>query len=104
MAGGLAPGAATAQAAARKALVPHGWLIGAALTQRRSYGIDVAAVELVTRQFNLLTPENLLKFQSVQPQPGQFTFDAHPLLWDRQRRPKPAFDDVARVLSTGRNN
>lgn len=22
----------------------------------------------------------------------------HPLLWDRQRRPKPAFDEVAKVL------
>ena len=28
----------------------------------------------------------------------------HPLLWDRQRRPKPAFDDVARVLMMGGKN
>jgi GH35 family endo-1,4-beta-xylanase len=23
----------------------------------------------------------------------------HPLLWDRQRQPKPAFDEVAKVLA-----
>ena len=26
----------------------------------------------------------------------------HPLLWDRQRQPKPAFDEVAKVLTTWR--
>ena len=67
---------AAAQTAALRDLVPKGWLIGAALNQRQSDGIDVAAVDLVTRQFNSITPENLLKFESVQRQPGIFTFDA----------------------------
>ncbi len=65
-----------AQTAALKDLVPTGWLIGAALNQRQSDGVDAAAVDLVTRQFNSITPENLLKFESVQRQPGTFTFDA----------------------------
>jgi endo-1,4-beta-xylanase len=61
---------------ALKDLVPRGWLIGVALNQRQSDGIDATAVDLVTRQFNSVTPENLLKFESVQRQPGVFTFDA----------------------------
>jgi endo-1,4-beta-xylanase len=65
-----------AQAAALKDLVPKGWLIGVALNQRQSDGVDAQAVDLVTRQFNSITPENLLKFESVQRQPGVFTFDA----------------------------
>jgi endo-1,4-beta-xylanase len=65
-----------AQAAALKDLVPKGWLIGVALNQRQSDGTDTVAVDLVTRQFNSITPENLLKFESVQRQPGAFTFDA----------------------------
>ena len=75
---GLAPAAsvAAAQTAALKDLVPKGWLIGVALNQRQSDGIDSAAVDLVTRQFNSITPENLLKFESIQRQSGVFTFDA----------------------------
>jgi endo-1,4-beta-xylanase len=68
--------AAAAQAAALKELIPKGWLIGVALNQRQSDGTDAAAVDLVTRQFNSITPENLLKFESIQRQPGLFTFDA----------------------------
>ena len=70
------PAVAEAQARALKALVPKGWLIGAALNQNQSDERDAVAVELVTRQFNTISPENLLKFQSIQPQPGRFTFDA----------------------------
>lgn len=72
------PGAdgVAAQAAALKDVVPRGWLIGVAINQRQSDGVDTAAVELVTRQFNSISPENLLKFESLQRQPGVFTFDA----------------------------
>jgi endo-1,4-beta-xylanase len=34
------------------------------------------AVDLITRQFNTISPENLLKFQSVHPEADRFTFDA----------------------------
>ena len=71
-----APGTAARQTSALKDLVPKGWLIGAAINQNQSDGRDTAAVDLVTKQFNTISPENLLKFQSVQRQPGQFTFDA----------------------------
>jgi endo-1,4-beta-xylanase len=67
----------TAQAApALKDLVPKGWLIGVAINQNQSDARDAVAVELITRQFNSISPENLLKFESVQREPGIFTFDA----------------------------
>jgi GH35 family endo-1,4-beta-xylanase len=65
-----------AQTVALKELVPNGWLIGAALNQKQSDGLDSVAVELVTRQFNTISPENALKFESLHPEPDRFTFDA----------------------------
>ena len=72
---GLAPTVA-AQAAALKDVVPQGWLIGVAINQNQSDARDTVAVELIARQFNSISPENLLKFESVQRQPGVFTFEA----------------------------
>ena len=72
----LAPDVGARQRIALKDLVPKGWLIGAAINQNQSDGRDTAAVDLVTTQFNTISPENLLKFQSVHRQPDQFTFDA----------------------------
>jgi endo-1,4-beta-xylanase len=65
-----------AQEVGLKDLVPPGWTIGAAINQNQSDGRDTAAVALVTRQFNTISPENLLKFQSLHPEPDRFTFDA----------------------------
>jgi endo-1,4-beta-xylanase len=65
-----------AQGLVLKDLAPSGWLIGAAINQNQSDGRDTGAVDLVTRQFNTISPENLLKFQSLHPEPERFTFDA----------------------------
>jgi len=70
------PATTPAAAVALRDLVPGGWLIGVAINQNQSDGRDAIAVDLVTTHFNAISPENLLKFQSVQPQPGAFTFDA----------------------------
>jgi endo-1,4-beta-xylanase len=72
----VTPTVATQHTAALKDVVPKGWLIGAAVNQNQSDGRDTVAVELVSRQFNSITPENLLKFQSIHPEPDRFTFDA----------------------------
>jgi endo-1,4-beta-xylanase len=64
------------QDAALKDLMPKGMVIGVAINQRQSDGADTAAVELITRQFNQVTPENLLKFQPVHPAADRYTFDA----------------------------
>ena len=68
--------APSAQSSALKEIVPAGWLIGAAINQNQSDGRDTVAVDLVTRQFNTISPENVLKFQSLHPEPDRFTFDA----------------------------
>jgi endo-1,4-beta-xylanase len=65
-----------AQGIALKDLVPTGWLIGAAVNQNQSDERDTVAVDLVTRQFNTISPENLLKFQSLHPDPDRYTFEA----------------------------
>ena len=72
----LGPAPAVAQSVALKEIVPKGWLIGAAINQNQSDERDGAGVDLITRQFNTISPENLLKFQSVHPDPDRFTFDA----------------------------
>jgi len=73
------PGATTVAAQetrALKELVPSGWLIGVAINQNQSDERDTAAVDLIARQFNAISPENLLKFESVHRQPDGFTFEA----------------------------
>jgi endo-1,4-beta-xylanase len=73
---GLASTVAAQAAATLKDVVPKGWLIGVAINQNQSDARDAVAVELITRQFNSISPENILKFESVQRQPGVFTFEA----------------------------
>ena len=69
-------GPAAQETRALKDLVPGGWLIGVAINQNQSDERDTAAVDLIARQFNAISPENLLKFESVHRQPDGFTFEA----------------------------
>ena len=69
-------GVAAHQDLALKDLMPKGMVIGVAINQRQFDGVDTAAVELITRQFNQISPENVLKFQSTQPAADRYTFDA----------------------------
>jgi endo-1,4-beta-xylanase len=61
---------------ALKDLMPGGMVIGVAVNQRQSDGIDTAAVDIITKQFNQISPENVLKFQPTQPAADRYTFDA----------------------------
>jgi endo-1,4-beta-xylanase len=67
---------AARQSVALKDLMPAGTVIGVAINQRQSDLVDTAAVDLITRQFNQISPENLLKFQSVHPAADRYVFDA----------------------------
>lgn len=69
-------GAAAHQDVALKDLMPKGMVIGVAINQRQFDGVDAAAVDLITKQFNQISPENALKFQSTQPAADRYTFDA----------------------------
>jgi endo-1,4-beta-xylanase len=51
------------------------FLVGAALGTPQVMGGEPAALELVARQFNAISPENLLKWQEVHPQPDQYNFE-----------------------------
>jgi len=64
------------QDVALKDLMPKGMVIGVALNQRQSDGVDTAAVDIVTKHFNQISPENLLKFQPVHPAADRYAFEA----------------------------
>jgi endo-1,4-beta-xylanase len=49
--------------------------VGAAISSDQAVGNESRALELVAKQFNTITPENLLKWQDVHPQSEQFNFD-----------------------------
>jgi endo-1,4-beta-xylanase len=50
-------------------------LVGGALNDRQSSGEDAAAARIVTRHFNTLTAENVLKWANVHPGPDRFVFE-----------------------------
>jgi endo-1,4-beta-xylanase len=92
---------AARQNVALKDLMADGMVIGVAINQRQSDLVDTAAVEIITKQFNQITPENLLKFQHVHPVADHYAFEAqdryvrfgrdrkmqivgHTLVWHRQ--------------------
>ena len=52
------------------------FLIGAALNEAEFTGQDTNAVVLIKTQFNTISPENVLKWESVHPNPGVFDFKA----------------------------
>ena len=64
------------QDVALKELMPKGMVIGVALNQRQIDGSDAAGVDIITKQFNQISPENALKFQSVHPGLDRYTFEA----------------------------
>jgi len=85
------------------------FLIGAALDEDQFYENDVQDVDIVTAQFNSITPENILKWESVHPLPNEYAFEApdrfvkfgeknkmviigHTLIW-HQQTPMWVFED-----------
>lgn len=85
------------------------FLVGAALSARQFSGRDTLGAALVTAHFNSITPENVLKWESVHPRPGAYDFTAadryvafgerhdmfvvgHTLVWHKQT-PRWVFQD-----------
>src|SRR6266542_1384378 len=60
---------------ALKDLVPKGLLIGAAINRGQSDGQDMPAVAVIERHFNTISPENLLKWGLVHPEPERYDFE-----------------------------
>ena len=50
------------------------FLVGAALNEAQFSGRDEKGAALAAAQFNTITPENVLKWEHVHPQPGTYAF------------------------------
>ena len=50
--------------------------IGAALSLDQISGKEPAAMDVVAKHFNSITPENIMKWEEIHPQPGQYNFEA----------------------------
>jgi len=85
------------------------FLIGVAINQSQFFEEDQRGVPIIKAQFNSTTPENILKWESVHPLPGQYDFAApdryvefgekngmfiigHTLVWHNQT-PRWVFQD-----------
>jgi endo-1,4-beta-xylanase len=60
---------------ALKELMPKGLLIGAAINRAQSDAQDKVSVAIVERQFNTISPENILKWGLVHPEPDRYDFE-----------------------------
>jgi endo-1,4-beta-xylanase len=67
--------AQAAESPALQSLVPPGLRIGVALNQPQSDGKDEPALGIALRHFNSVSPENLLKWGPVHPEPDRYDFE-----------------------------
>ncbi len=51
------------------------FFVGAAINEAQITGHDQRGDALIESQFNTISPENVLKWERIHPQPGQYTFD-----------------------------
>src|SRR5262245_50670067 len=70
-----ATAALAAEPAALKDAFKDDFLVGAAISTPQATGDEPASLELAAQQFNTITPENLLKWIEVHPEPDQFNFE-----------------------------
>jgi endo-1,4-beta-xylanase len=91
------------------------FLVGAALSARQFCESNAVEATIVKAQFNTISPENALKWESVHPLPGQYDFSqadkyvefgikndkfivGHTLVWHNQT-PKWVFEDNGKPAS-----
>ena len=80
------------------------FLIGAAINDGHINGTDTSSLKVIENEFNTITPENIMKWMYIHPQPDSFYFDmadkfvalgkknnmhvvGHTLLWHSQIAP-----------------
>jgi endo-1,4-beta-xylanase len=90
--------------------------VGAALSLDQIEGREAGALALVEKHFNTITPENILKWEEVHPEPGRYNFEpadryvafgekhgmfivSHCLVWFHQTPAWVFQDDSGRPLS-----
>src|SRR6185437_13588273 len=94
---------------ALKDVFKNDFKIGAALNRRQIFEEDARGAEIVRTHFNSITPENILKWALVHPEPNKYDFTApdrmvefgekngmfivgHTLVWHNQT-PRWVFED-----------
>lgn len=87
------------------------FLVGAALNPEQFYERDARGASIVKAHFNTITPENVMKWELIHPEPGRYDFEAadrfvafgeendmfivgHTLVWHSQT-PRWVFEDAA---------
>ena len=92
------------------------FVIGAAVNAAQFTGKDTCGAGIVKTQFNTITPENVLKWEHVHPQPDTYTFDladqyvafgeqnhmfivGHNLVWHNQTPDWVFHDDHGNLLT-----
>src|SRR5687767_8832350 len=70
-----AQGTATASTRGLKDAFKEAFLVGTALAPQQFSERDTASVALIKREFNAVTPENVLKWERVHPEPTRYDFD-----------------------------
>jgi endo-1,4-beta-xylanase len=71
---GAAVAAAVTEPPSLKALKPSWLRLGVALNQAQSDGRDAAALSIALRHFDQVSPEDLLKWEKVHPEPDRYEF------------------------------
>jgi len=111
------PGANVFAQATLKAVFANDFLIGASINRAQFFEEDKIGAAIVKTHFNTISPENILKWESVHPKPGQYAFEApdryvdfgvknnmfvigHTLVWHNQT-PKWVFEDEKGKPVTG---
>ena len=70
------PAAASAASVALKDVFRDAFMVGAALNTDQIFERDPGAVALVKRHFNVISPEDVLKWECVHPEQGRYDFAA----------------------------
>jgi len=72
---GLAAAAQTPAASTLKDAYRGAFVVGVAINADQIAGTDSQGIDIVTRQFNSISPENVMKWERIHPAPGVYSFD-----------------------------
>lgn len=82
-----------------KEFFKNDFLIGTAINQDQFYENNIQEVDIIKAQFNSITSENILKWESVHPSLNEYAFEADVFLFVQDQLPFDLkFPDAASEL------